>query len=77
MQARNFPMKLPLPDLSRWPADKELLSGEPEAERTIQLPEIWVPEIPENVEEMQERPERKVREVLEPLEPAEDIMGQI
>ena len=69
LQARSFPMKLPLPDLTKWPADKELLSGKPEAERTIQLPEIWVPEIPENVEEMQERPVQcRERETLEPEE---------
>ena len=44
LQARQFPMKLPLPDLSRWRADKELESGEPEEERKIpnQVP-VWIP----------------------------------
>lgn len=45
LQARQFPMKLPLPDLSQWPADIELVPGEPEQEGKILLPEVWVPEL--------------------------------
>jgi len=72
LQARRFPAKLPLPDLSKWPADKELIAGDPEPERIIEMPEIWVPEV------LKERGEKE-KNVLERevLEPEEDIMNQI
>lgn len=45
LQARRFPARLPLPDLSRWPADKELITGEEEPRKAIPEPEVWTPNI--------------------------------
>lgn len=71
LQARNFPMKLPLPDLSKWPADRELVPGAPEQDRDIELPEVWVPEVKQGGEEIEE----KMRD--EKTEPEADIMDLI
>ncbi|MCD5401616.1 type IV secretory system conjugative DNA transfer family protein, partial [candidate division NPL-UPA2 bacterium] len=46
LQAREFPLKLPLPDLSCWRADRELVAGSAEEEREIDgLSSVWVPEV--------------------------------
>ncbi len=54
LQARNFPVKLRLPDLSKWPADTELVCGEPELENDIKMPELWLPTV-----DLKEKPEEK------------------
>lgn len=66
LQSRNFPMRLPLPDLSKWPADKELTAGTLEPERTIEMPEIWVPEV--ETQTHLEPVQCRERETLEPEE---------
>jgi type IV secretion system protein VirD4 len=45
LQARRFPARLPLPDLSRWLADRELITGEEEPRKAIPEPEVWTPNI--------------------------------
>lgn len=47
LQIRQFPARLPLPDLSSWPADKELqpMSAEEKPKGGVVFPSVWVPEV--------------------------------
>lgn len=45
LQSRQFPLRLPLPDLTKWLADKELVKGLDEADRDINTPDLWVPHV--------------------------------
>lgn len=69
IQSRQFPMKLPLPDLRKWPADKELTKGPPDAERVIKSPNVWVPEVSRQDKDKASEMKREV--------PEQDILYKI
>jgi len=45
MKSREYPAKLPLPDLSKLPADKDLISIEEYNERRIENTPVWSPDV--------------------------------
>jgi type IV secretion system protein VirD4 len=69
LQSRQFPMRLPLPDLSKWAADQELVAGADERERNIQTPDLWVPHVDLEGSGAKEQAKKDV--------PEHDILNQI
>jgi len=69
LQSRQFPMRLPLPDLTKWPADQELVPGCAGVEREIQAPDLWVPVVrtEKNNNEMNMKKDAPEQDVLHQL----------